>query len=509
MATIEDNTYYIDTTLFSTATAVWTDSALTVKAADGWYQATVEDNTKYRQQTGGTLGSLTNCQCPAPCGTGINGGSLSPGSYIIDIDTGSTGADVGAIIVYFCPYNIPDGILATYNSNTYNTLTDNTNGLSPATAGELNFVGGNAVSGCTATDLEGSSNTEDEYTWNGSAFAADGTSTTINIPASGTVNLSATTNIFYTLVIPKPTATPATLRLQMVGVCSSTGFSFKAFCPAALPSFDSSTVAVDEATACADSVDQTYYFAQNSSTTGAYPQTPVADTNTTPQVGNFVYSDPNGASALSDGYYLIPSATVLQITSGVVVAITTPCSNCTSFSSSANTNFNSICAGGAPPTTPNTYYHNGAGTYPATADTVYSDSGCSTPLPAGYYYMYSAGGSNYYILVGISGFVSQSTSCTPPTTTFYMNTTNMAACNTWCDGTNRTIPVERGTTTNDSYANVTSGDQLTGTSLGAGYYAYAASSTDTATGPFRIMQIDNSNNVLGIYECIGASCTPL
>ena len=38
----QDSTYYIDTSLFSTATAVWSDAALTSKAPDGWYQDTSE-----------------------------------------------------------------------------------------------------------------------------------------------------------------------------------------------------------------------------------------------------------------------------------------------------------------------------------------------------------------------------------------------------------------------------------------------------------------------------------
>ena len=38
MAT-DTKTYYIDTSTFASATAVWTDSLLTTKAPDGWYQA--------------------------------------------------------------------------------------------------------------------------------------------------------------------------------------------------------------------------------------------------------------------------------------------------------------------------------------------------------------------------------------------------------------------------------------------------------------------------------------
>ena len=167
-----DNTYYIDTSLFSTATAVWSDSALTTKAPDGWYQAPTETTVTYRQQTGGTLGTAANCECPVACGSNISG-SGNVGSYVIDIDMGNTSTDVGAIVVYFQPYNIPDGILATFDSTTYNTLTTNNHGIELATAGEINFVG-KPTGGCTTSDLEGSSTTVSNYTYNGTAFVDTG-----------------------------------------------------------------------------------------------------------------------------------------------------------------------------------------------------------------------------------------------------------------------------------------------------------------------------------------------
>lgn len=49
--------YYIDTTSFSTATAVYTDQLLTVKAPDGYYKF----GSGYRQQLDGVL--LNNIQC--------------------------------------------------------------------------------------------------------------------------------------------------------------------------------------------------------------------------------------------------------------------------------------------------------------------------------------------------------------------------------------------------------------------------------------------------------------
>ena len=55
-------TYYIDTADFSTATAVWTDIALTTKAPDGYYSF----GGNYRQQIDGLLLSTNSCSTPPP-----------------------------------------------------------------------------------------------------------------------------------------------------------------------------------------------------------------------------------------------------------------------------------------------------------------------------------------------------------------------------------------------------------------------------------------------------------
>lgn len=55
-------TFYIDTNSFSTATAVWNDSNLTIKAPDGFYSF----SGIYRQQLGGILLNVINCFPPPP-----------------------------------------------------------------------------------------------------------------------------------------------------------------------------------------------------------------------------------------------------------------------------------------------------------------------------------------------------------------------------------------------------------------------------------------------------------
>lgn len=44
---------------------------------------------------------------------------------------------------------------------------------------------------------------------------------------------------------------------------------------------------------------------------------------------------------------------------------------------------------------------------------------------------------------------------------------------------------------------------------GAGFVAYSNVSTDTATGPFKIAEIDASGVVLALFECSGVSCLPI
>ena len=403
----QDSTYYIDTNLFSTATAVWIDSSLTNKAPDGWYQDPSETTSTYRQQTGGTLGAAANCQCSVPCGSDVSA-SGNVGEYTIDIDAGT---DVGAIVVYFQPFNIPDGIIATYDSTTFNTLTTNTHGVEVATSDQLNFVGQTNVGGCEASDLQGSSTLVSQFVYSGSTFVDTGSDTTISIPASGTVNLNATGNIYYTLVIPKPNASPANVQLKIVGVCTGTAFRFKAFCPTALSSFSSSTVESTSGAACSATQNQTFFFAKNSSTTGDLA--PVVDTNTIPQVGNFVYQNSTGAAPLADGFVKITAGSVAQIATGVITAITSCGASLTSYSSSSAGVFNNVCAvdGSVFPIN-QTFHHDGSGSNPAAGDHCYSDAGGTSPLPAGYYQLQpsstGAGNRTYLQITGLLGQVAAS-----------------------------------------------------------------------------------------------------
>lgn len=63
-------TYYIDTNSFATATSIWTNSNLTIKAPNGFYQ---KDGV-YRQMSGGELLAPLNCpECFYPYGSSAVG----------------------------------------------------------------------------------------------------------------------------------------------------------------------------------------------------------------------------------------------------------------------------------------------------------------------------------------------------------------------------------------------------------------------------------------------------
>lgn len=60
-----------------------------------------------------------------------------------------------------------------------------------------------------------------------------------------------------------------------------------------------------------------------------------------------------------------------------------------------------------------------------------------------------------------------------------------------------------------NYATLTFGDTIFGQGGVAGFVAYAATSTDTSTGVFRIAEINSSGVITDILVCSGGSCVPL
>jgi hypothetical protein len=439
------DTYYFDGQSFANASAIYTDAALTTLAPDGYYS----QGGIARQQLNGVLLNANDCStCYVDCGSDLTADISANGVFNADIDMANT---VGAVVAYFYMGTIiPDGVVATYNAVTYNRLTAKDNhdgvvlkdgagttvdyaGIGNQGTGKATYVGNQntgLVSNSPYNNITDTCPTQggrpENYNYVNAAYVALGTytdTTVVNAQVGYSSDASTLTSPVFTMVIPKALTSPTPVNVVVSAPMCLTFISWEMACPAALPSF--SGTALQATTACGFAI-TTYYFVRNAAGTSA-PFT--KDTNTIPEIGNFVFTDTNGVTYLNDTvtlqYVVVNNATALGIRNGVVI----------------------------------------------------SSASCS--------------GSN------------------PPTNEFYMNTTSLAACNTWCDGTNRTISVLKSTTSNHVYSSVTIGDVIAGAPLADGWFAYAATSTDTATGPFRLMQIGAGNEILNIEQCSGTNCVPL
>jgi hypothetical protein len=278
-------TYYIDTDNLSTATSIWTDSSLTIKAADGFYQK----DGFYRQMSGGELLFSTICPaCATPCGGAISA-SGQQGIYYLNIDLGT---DIGAVVVTFNPASVPDGISALFNSVVYNGVSSPSYGWLQGTAGLPTYVG---ATGSDCGIVANSPYTLDEFQYNGSTFTDLGTTTSVSVVA-GQMQLTVASPGNCKMVIPKTAASPSVLDMTFIGPCFGTVFSIGVACPTPLTSFASSTVNVDSATACSDTIDQTYYVAHVNGAAG------------TLGLYDLVFSDANGEFKLGAGFYQTTAA---------------------------------------------------------------------------------------------------------------------------------------------------------------------------------------------------------
>ena len=224
--------YFIDAPTLATATAVFDDAELSVCAADGFYS----DGNVVRQQFNCVLLANTTCpSCEAECTSNISEGGGS-GIYNLSVNLGSA---LGAIIIYFNPKSVPDGIRAIFNGTTYNEVTSPNFGyLASQTSGNYVVLGnsGNDCSPSIASTLAGGGyNNLDEYEYNSvtSSFDQTGTGVGVVTGVATDVNLTASAPGFCTMVVPRPTNVSSTALIQIVGFCG-TAWDVELNCPVAL-----------------------------------------------------------------------------------------------------------------------------------------------------------------------------------------------------------------------------------------------------------------------------------
>ena len=274
------STYYLNAPSLGSATSVFTNADLTVLAADGFYS----DGVIVREQISGLLVAQQTCPaCATPCGGSISA-SGQQGIYYLNIDLGT---DIGAVVVTFNPESVPDGISALFNSVVYNGVSSPSYGWLQGTAGLPTYVG---ATGSDCGIVANSPYTLDEFRYNGSTFTDLETTTSVSVVA-GQMQLTAAGPGNCKMVIPKTAASPSVVDMTFIGPCLGTVFSIGVACPAPLTSFASSTVNVDSATACSDTIDQTYYVAHVNGAAG------------TLGLYDLVFTDANGQFKLAAGFY--------------------------------------------------------------------------------------------------------------------------------------------------------------------------------------------------------------
>ena len=296
------STYYLNGPSLGSATAVFTNAALTVCAPDGFYS----DGVIVRGQVGCVLLPQQTCpSCATPCGGTINANGAQ-GIYYLNVDLGSA---IGAVVVEFDPISVPDGISALFNSVVYNGLSSPSFGWLQGTAGLPTYIG--SVSGDCGI-VANSPYTLNEFEYAVSSFSPLGTTTSVSV-AAGQMQLTASGPGNCVMVIPKTAASPSILDLTFIGPCTGTVFNISVSCPAPLSSFTSTTVNVSSEAACGDTIDQTYYVAHvngSAGTLGLY---------------DLVFSEANGQFKLAAGYYKT-STTWYQVDANGVVILIGSCS---------------------------------------------------------------------------------------------------------------------------------------------------------------------------------------
>ena len=288
MATLGN--YYIDTSTFPTATAVWTDATFTTKAADGWYQ----ECGVVRQQVGGFL--LPPDSCPFPCNTDCGTPPLFNNTYfgeyqLPDIVVGTT---VGAVKVELNFNDIPIGMYAQYGGDIYSAVSSQTFGYmaGPYIGSAAQF----AAYGFPA----GSPYVVPTFEWGGGAGNnwTPLATNTLNIAAGDTTSVAGSPSACI-LYIPKVDINPQKINVTVIAPvgASANVWSVTNNCVVALTSISVTDPAPSSVAACALPLVNTVYNG------------PVNGTSGVPGLYDWMFTDDQGASpmatapGLGAGYY--------------------------------------------------------------------------------------------------------------------------------------------------------------------------------------------------------------
>lgn len=278
------STYYLNGASLSSATAVFTDAALTTCAPDGYYR----EGSIVRELFNCVLLPPQTCPlCADACGGPNIESSNAKSVSTISIDTGSNVGDVGAIIIRFNPLATPDGIQVEFNNIVYNSLSSPVYGYLSGVANMPTYIG--ASSGDCGLVFY-SPHVLDVYNWYSGSFQTPTTTETVPVLASQ-LDLTVLNPDECVMVIPKVVAIPSVIDIKVISACDPGDFYINISCPSVLELLEVSEGFSSAEEACAASPNTIFYPVYvngGSGTLGLY---------------DWVFSDSYGQNVLPNNYY--------------------------------------------------------------------------------------------------------------------------------------------------------------------------------------------------------------
>jgi len=275
-------TYFLDTTSFATATAIYTNAALTTAAPNGWYKTS--SNT-FRQQTGApstpVLSTTYTCECTTFSSSTVEASETAACSATINQTYYHTGSGSTPVATNVCYSDPGQNVLG----NGYYKLTSTT---------FMQITGGSGVVASVGTFSTGASFAASTSQTNATNACAASINQTYYHNGGGSLPIA--TNVCYTdecksSVLGNGFYKIGTLAnnkyMQITG--GSGVVASVTTCPSALEEYDSSSTSTSSPNACFESLGTTYY----------HDGTPGAN----PAVNDTCYSDSAGTTPLSSGWY--------------------------------------------------------------------------------------------------------------------------------------------------------------------------------------------------------------
>jgi hypothetical protein len=316
--------YYIDSESFSTATAVYTTSALTTKAANGFYQYC----GVLRQQSGGFLLPALSCDdlsigCVVPCGTIVSTASSgnANGMYDFEVElSGKTGAvrvemnvslaqSSTAFIFQLGEDVYPNPAYGDRGKRSAQNLLAAIGSGLPFSQRYTFGTSGNPCNADTTivTNLKLFQYYNSAWNWTNNVNSEYITEAVNIIADLGTM----------VLYIPKTSPDINLLRGRIVEACNTGGYnsSARVFCPAPLNGFTSTTMYATSVLACGAARDSVIYQGHVNGVAGA-----------SFGLYDWVFADEYSQNLVADGYYALNYGTPkawIRVQNGIVTQIGT------------------------------------------------------------------------------------------------------------------------------------------------------------------------------------------